>query len=125
MNVQTGWEMYGVEKQREGICPGWKNDGRENVRGGQMTGGNMSWWKNNWREYVLDVKNDRREYVREGICLWFEFLCLLFCFIVVQLVVGFFYFFVQNKLFIMKFAIPFAMLIHFVYFKYCKICDEL
>ena len=53
MNVQTGWKMYGVEKRREGICPGWKNDGRENVWGGKMTG---------------DSKNDGREYVREGNC---------------------------------------------------------
>jgi len=38
--------MSGVEKRREGKCPGWTND---------------------WREYVLSVKNDGREYVREGI----------------------------------------------------------
>jgi len=30
-----------------------------------MTGGNTSWVeKNDWREYVLGVKNDGREYVR-------------------------------------------------------------
>jgi len=28
-------------KLREEICPGWKNDGRENVWGGKMTEGNM------------------------------------------------------------------------------------
>ena len=38
--------MSGVEKRREGKCPGWTND---------------------WREYVLSVKNDGREYVRERI----------------------------------------------------------
>ena len=53
-NVQTGGEsmegnMSEVEKRREGICPGGKND---------------------WREYVRGVKNDEREYVREGICLY-------------------------------------------------------
>ena len=42
----TGGKLSGVEKWREGICPGWKND---------------------WREYVLSVKNDGREYVRERI----------------------------------------------------------
>jgi len=31
------------KKLRHGICPGWKNYGRENVWGGKMTGGNMSW----------------------------------------------------------------------------------
>jgi len=31
MNVQTRWEMYGVEKWQEGKCPG-----------GKTTGGNMS-----------------------------------------------------------------------------------
>jgi len=40
------------KKLRHGICPGWKNDGRENVLGG----------KNDWREYILGVKNDGREY---------------------------------------------------------------
>ena len=55
-----------------------KNDGREYVWGGKTTGENMSWmekrregiclgWKNDWREYDLVVKNDEREYVREGI----------------------------------------------------------
>jgi len=50
MNVQTGWEMYGVEKRREGICPGGKNDKRENVWGGNMTRGNMSWLKKRLEE---------------------------------------------------------------------------
>jgi len=48
-----------VEKQREGKCLGWKNDGREFVLGGKTTGGN---------NYVVGVKNDGREYVLEGIC---------------------------------------------------------
>jgi len=34
--------MYGVEKRQEGICPGWKNNERENVWGEKTTGGNMS-----------------------------------------------------------------------------------
>ena len=29
----------------------------------------MSGWKNDWREYILGVKNNGREYVREGIFL--------------------------------------------------------
>ena len=45
-------------------------------------------------------------------------LCLLFCFIVVVCL-----HFVQNTLFVMNFAISFAMLIHLVYFTYCQICD--
>jgi len=36
MNVQTGWEMYGVKNGQEGICPGWNNGGRENVWGGKI-----------------------------------------------------------------------------------------
>jgi len=43
-------------------------DGTEYFRGGKTTGGNMSGWKNNWREYVRGVKNDWRENVQEGIC---------------------------------------------------------
>jgi len=35
--------MSGVEKRRERICPGWKNDGREYVWGGKTTGVNMTW----------------------------------------------------------------------------------
>jgi len=34
--------MSRVEKQREGRCLGWKNDGREYVLGGKTTEGNMS-----------------------------------------------------------------------------------
>jgi len=46
-NVQTGEETTGrnmslVEKRLEGKCMGWKNDLRENVWGGKMTGGNTS-----------------------------------------------------------------------------------
>ena len=45
-NVQTGWESMGgntpgAGKHQERICPG-----------GKLTGGNISGWRNNWREYV-------------------------------------------------------------------------
>ena len=43
------------------------NDWREYVQGGKTTVVNMYGWKNDWREYVRVVKNDGREYVREGI----------------------------------------------------------
>jgi len=34
--------MSGVEKCWEGICPRWRNVGREYVWGGEVMGGNMS-----------------------------------------------------------------------------------
>jgi len=49
-NIYLEFKWYIREgKLRERICPGWKND---------------------WRDYVLDDKNDGREYVRDGICLY-------------------------------------------------------
>ena len=63
MNVQTGCEMYGVDKRREGICPGWKHDGRENVLGGKMTRGNMA-----CVEKRLEGICPRCKKGREGIC---------------------------------------------------------
>jgi len=58
--------MSGVGKRREGICPGWENDGREYVRGGKTTGGNMS-GVGKRREGICPRGNwSEREYVREG-----------------------------------------------------------
>ena len=48
------------------------------------------------------------------------FLCLIFCFVVVVILL-----FVKTHYLSKKFAIPFTMLIYLVYLTYCKICDRL
>jgi len=55
--------MSGVEKLREGICPGWKNDWREHVRVSKMMGRIMC-----GREFVRDSWQDR-DIARLGISL--------------------------------------------------------
>jgi len=58
---------------------------------------------------------------------WVQFhaLALIFMFASFVLLLLYFYFFVQNTLFVIKFAIPFAMLIHLVYLTDAKMCDLL
>ena len=46
------------------------------------------------------------------------FLCLIFCFVVVVILL-----FVKTHYLSKKFAIPFTILIHLVYFRYCNIYD--
>jgi len=41
----------------------------------------MSWWKNDWREYVLGANHDGREYVRNSECtyiVYFKMGCFYF-----------------------------------------------
>jgi len=59
-NAQMGGELW------ERICPGWKNDGKENVWGGKMTGGNIAWVEKRLDGICPRCQKDGRVYVREG-----------------------------------------------------------
>jgi len=72
-HMTRGGDMSRVEKLWEGICAGWRKDGRGYVQGREKTGDDMSGVEKLWEGICPGWRKDGRGYVRggklwEGIC---------------------------------------------------------